>query len=474
MKTYLLILSSFVILISSLAAQTVGQFGIPKWTSGGTQTQWVTPVNGRFFAIDGSGNVTMSAGGGGSGLDNLASSLTGETLTFTGTLTAARSITWRDLAGTVALTSDLSSYLTTSAAASAYAPLAHNQAWSTITDTPTTLAGYGISDAITAADVAAGYQPLLSALTEDVMNGTTRISHITTFAANSSSGLILLEEGPEQEADYIGFSAPDSVTSSITYVLPQSPSTSGHVLTTGAASGGSAITSWQAIVAPAGTLTGTTLASNVVSSSLTSAAGGSFGSAAFTASSAYEVPLTFGAGLTRATNTISVNASQSLSTLSNLTTNGFIKTTGGTGALSIDTATYLTTTGNGSSLTGITQSQVSGLTTTDRASFANLRPTHSTLTYAGTTDIDLDGNGFQTLTLTGNVTFTTSNRAAGRSKTIRIVGDSSLRTFTFPAGWTWIGVAAPASLAANKDAVLTITAFGTADTDVVAAYAVEP
>lgn len=40
--------------------------------------------------------------------------------------------------------------------------------------------------------------------------------------------------------------------------------------------------------AAAGTLTGTALASNVVSSSLTSAAGGSFGTAAFTASTAYD------------------------------------------------------------------------------------------------------------------------------------------------------------------------------------------
>jgi hypothetical protein len=40
--------------------------------------------------------------------------------------------------------------------------------------------------------------------------------------------------------------------------------------------------------APAGTLTGTTLASNVVSSSLISAAGGSFGTAAFQSSSAFQ------------------------------------------------------------------------------------------------------------------------------------------------------------------------------------------
>ena len=55
-----------------------------------------------------------------------------------------------------------------------------------------------------------------------------------------------------------------------------------------------------------------------------------------------EVPLTFSTGLTRTTNTITVNTSQNIATLSNLTGNGFVKTTGGTGALSIDTATYLT------------------------------------------------------------------------------------------------------------------------------------
>ena len=61
------------------------------------------------------------------------------------------------------------------------------------------------------------------------------------------------------------------------------------------------------VTAAAGTLSGTTLASGVTASSLTSAAGGSFGTAAFTASTSYEVPLTFGTGLTRATNTVSAN-----------------------------------------------------------------------------------------------------------------------------------------------------------------------
>lgn len=51
----------------------------------------------------------------------------------------------------------------------------------------------------------------------------------------------------------------------------------------------------------------------------------------------YENPLTFSTGLTRTTNTITINTSQNISTLSNLTSNGLIKTSGGTGSLSIAT-----------------------------------------------------------------------------------------------------------------------------------------
>lgn len=96
-----------------------------------------------------------------------------------------------------------------------------------------------------------------------------------------------------------------------------------------------------ASAASADTLTGTTLAANVTVSSLLSAAGGTFGSAAFVNTAAFEVPLSAGTGLTRTSNTLSVNATQAITSLSNLTTNGFVKTSGGDGTLSVDTGTYL-------------------------------------------------------------------------------------------------------------------------------------
>lgn len=83
------------------------------------------------------------------------------------------------------------------------------------------------------------------------------------------------------------------------------------------------------VTAAAGTLTGATLAAGVINSSLQNAAGGTFGTAAFTNATAYEVPLTFSTGLNRATNTITVVADAGLpSQTSNsgkfLTTNGSV------------------------------------------------------------------------------------------------------------------------------------------------------
>ena len=98
-------------------------------------------------------------------------------------------------------------------------------------------------------------------------------------------------------------------------------------------------------------------------------------------------------------------------------------------------------------------------------------------TALGTTGtIDLDFSLAEVVTMaamTGNVTFTTSNLASGRTKTIRIIGGASAFTFTFPA-WKFIGAAAPASLAIGKYAVLTLTSISTTDAEVVAAYAVQP
>lgn len=117
-------------------------------------------------------------------------------------------------------------------------------------------------------------------------------------------------------------------------------------------------------------------------------------------------------------------------------------------------------------------------TLTTRTTSANgLQPALSfaAITYGATVDLDLaalDGQ-YRTITLTGDITFTTSNRAAGRTVVIRLLPGASERTLTFPADWVFVSTK-PATLAANKTAVLSLTFFGTADTDCVAAYGVQP
>ena len=81
---------------------------------------------------------------------------------------------------------------------------------------------------------------------------------------------------------------------------------------------------------------------------------------------------------------------------------------------------------------------------------------------------------FNSLSLDQNTTFTTSNLGNGRSASVRVICDGTTRTLTWPAGWTWLGSGVPpASLAAGDVGYLSITAYGAADTDVVAAWSYE-
>ena len=69
-----------------------------------------------------------------------------------------------------------------------------------------------------------------------------------------------------------------------------------------------------------------------------------------TALDAKEAALTFSTGLTRTTNTITVNTTQNIAKLSNLTSNGFIKTSSSDGTLNVDTTSYLATSAVGSTV----------------------------------------------------------------------------------------------------------------------------
>jgi voltage-gated potassium channel Kch len=108
---------------------------------------------------------------------------------------------------------------------------------------------------------------------------------------------------------------------------------------------------------------------------------------------------------------------------------------------------------------------------------ANLGPTVEAITYGASIDINLDGADYQTLALAGDIDFNASlNRpVAGKAKAVAVVmtADGSDRTITYNANWTVIGTA-PSTIAAGKTGVLSITAIGPDETDVLIAYQEEP
>ncbi len=144
------------------------------------------------------------------------------------------------------------------------------------------------------------------------------------------------------------------------------------------------------------------------------------------AGSDYEVPITFSTGLTRLTNTVTVNTSQNIAKLSNLTSNGFVKTSGGDGTLSVDTSSYITgnqtitlsgdATGSGATSIAVTNTKLNGVSFAGLAT-GILKNTTSTgapsIAVAGTDYVAPAGAGSVSgLTLRGAVYAASANTLA--------------------------------------------------------------
>lgn len=99
-------------------------------------------------------------------------------------------------------------------------------------------------------------------------------------------------------------------------------------------------------------------------------------------------------------------------------------------------------------------------------------PVGAGLATTGTVDLDLAAltGTIQTITATGNITFTTSNRVAGRAFELRIAAGGASRTLTWPA-WVAFGAALPTTLASGKALRLAISCTGTTDASIDAAAA---
>lgn len=100
----------------------------------------------------------------------------------------------------------------------------------------------------------------------------------------------------------------------------------------------------------------------------------------------------------------------------------------------------------------------------------------TTISYSSTPTVDFNaGNENKTIALSGGVTFASANLAAARAIAVIITNASgSSQSLAFPAGWVFIGAAAPTTIANNKTAVLSLFSQTTSDSGVIAAYAVQP
>jgi hypothetical protein len=107
------------------------------------------------------------------------------------------------------------------------------------------------------------------------------------------------------------------------------------------------------------------------------------------------------------------------------------------------------------------------------ASVRRLHVHQELISYAGNIALNFGSFGTKRILLTGNVAFSAVGFGYGSYLNARIQADGSARSMTWP-GWKFVGGAAPASIAANKTAILHLWAYGLSDADIVAQYVVEP
>ena len=93
-----------------------------------------------------------------------------------------------------------------------------------------------------------------------------------------------------------------------------------------------------------------------------------------------------------------------------------------------------------------------------------------TLAYNATQIFDFDDNQYQTIPITGDLTtLSTTSRAAGKAKTVIIIGDTVNRTLTFNASWKTSPSTTTFEILANSVAVMSLYAKGGSESDIICA-----
>ena len=167
---------------------------------------------------------------------------------------------------------------------------------------------------------------------------------------------------------------------------------------------------------------------------------GALSAADFTTFNAKQSALTFSTGLTNTSNTITVNTSQNIATLSNLTGNGIVTTTGGAGTLSILSTLTVANGGTGATTKSTAFDALSPMTTSGDIIYGGLSGTGTRLA---------KGTDGQILTLASGVPAWVATSSIGGSGTTNYItkftaGTTLGNSLIFDNGTTvGIGTASP-------------------------------
>lgn len=99
----------------------------------------------------------------------------------------------------------------------------------------------------------------------------------------------------------------------------------------------------------------------------------------------------------------------------------------------------------------------------------NIRYTHTTNVSAASQVIDFDSNSLISITMNQDSNFSTANRGAGKTVTVRLLAGGANRSLTFDSNIVFVGDK-PTGLLAGKIGILNFTSFGSNESDTVAAY----
>lgn len=214
-------------------------------------------------------------------------------------------------------------------------------------------------------------QPLAAALTTlstATAAGLALMDDANAAAQRSTLGLGTLATQSATITDYLL-----TTTATATFAPVASPTFTGTVvIPAGADIAGYQSTAGTLALAGFSSITGTLSDGNIASAA---------------AWNAKQSALVFGTGLTNTAGTVSVNVSQAITSLSNLTSNGFVKTTGGSGALTVDTTSYEPAIGAGTlALSKLATDPLARANHTGTQAWSTITSTPTTLLGYGITD----------------------------------------------------------------------------------------